>query len=650
LRTKSLPVSVRANSQRSSTPSRPLRSSGGTARSERRWLDIVATLLMVALIPALVLPYSNVEASLRRPTIVGRTVGANAGGVSILAVIAVRFDRPIAGISDKTFVLRDPRGSVVPSTVNYDASRYRAELLPIDALRPGQRYEATLSTAIRTPAGVAISAASWTFRTAHQPAKATRFLQARAMRFAPGRVTGIQVDARGRAVTSLTRWLTDYSWATADAKATIKGRSFYEIADGMWAGYFVPTAAIAHLRPSDQDRPTAPPQSRQPAEPSTDATASAAPRPTDAAAAPSPGDEPGAVSPLPTAATPSVAPATPAPPAPSGPVAGVWIGSQAVGQRPMSGAAWDSIVGAAQGATPNGANLADMNSNHDMATLAAAIVAVRTNNAGMRAKAIAALHGAIGTEGNQRWLDITRNLGGYIIAADLLDVRSGPVHAWISSYKTRTQPHNNEGHPVTLRQNAWSSGSNASAQAGFVHAALAVYLSDQAELAWGWNGFRRYAGDRSSPHRMGSNDSSWQVKPSDPVGIQDAGATRDGHRLDGAIGNDMSRGGTFQWPPGMTDYPWVGLMGAVPAAVVYARAGYPAWTVGDSALLRAATYLRELSLDRDPAWYDAERAPQAKHLLNVAYGLGYPARLPTGVGQTIGFTDWTHPDQSSIGR
>jgi hypothetical protein len=331
-------------------------------------------------------------------------------------------------------------------------------------------------------------------------------------------------------------------------------------------------------------------------------------------------------------------------------VAGVWIGAQAVAERPTSGAAWDSIVSAAREATADGANLADMNSNHDSATLAAALVAVRTGKADHRQRAMAALEGAIGTEGNQRWLDIMRNLGGYIIAADLLDVRSGPVHAWISSYKTRTQPHNNEGHPVTLRQNAWSSGSNASAQAGFVHAAMAAYLGDAQELAWGWNGFRRYAGDRSSPHRLGSNDSAWQVKPSDPVGIQDAGATKNGCRLDGAIGNDMSRGGAFSCDPGMTDYPWVGLMGAVPAAVVYARAGYPAWTVADSALLRAADYLHELSRTADTSWYDAERAPQAKHLLNVAYGLGYPAPLPTGVGQTIGFTDWTHPDRSSIGR
>ena len=149
---------------------------------------------------------------------------------------------------------------------------------------------------------------------------------------------------------------------------------------------------------------------------------------------------------------------------------------------------------------------------------------------------------------------------------------------------------------------------------------------------------------------MSSNDDSWQVKPSDPVGIQDAGATRDGHRLDGAIANDMSRGGTFAGDPGLTDYPWVGMMGAVPAAVVYARAGYPAWTVADAALLRAADYLYQLSRTADPSWYEGDTAAPAKHLLNVAYGLGFPAHLPTGAGQTIGFTDWTHSVPAAVNR
>ncbi len=331
-------------------------------------------------------------------------------------------------------------------------------------------------------------------------------------------------------------------------------------------------------------------------------------------------------------------------------MAGIWIGSQALAQRPMSGAGWDSLLAAAQGATPNGANLADQDSQHDAATLAAALVAARTGKASDRQRAVDALHGAIGTEAGTRWLAIGRNLGAYVIAADVLGIRSGPIYDWLHGFLSRQLAHNNEGHPVTLRQSAWNSGSNASAQEGFVHAALAAYVGNGAELAWGWNAFRRYAGDRSSPHAIVINSTYWQERPGDPVGIQNRGATKDGCRLDGAISNDMYRGGEDACRPGYTQYPWVGLNGAVPAAVIFARAGYPAWTVGDAALLRAADYLwwaRQTT--GNAAWYDTERSA-VKHLLNVAYGLGYPARLPTGPEQTVGFTDWTHPDPASLGR
>lgn len=337
-------------------------------------------------------------------------------------------------------------------------------------------------------------------------------------------------------------------------------------------------------------------------------------------------------------------------PIPAGPGVGIWIGSQALAQRPMSGAAWNSLVAAAEGATPNGANLSDQDSNHDVATLAAALVAARTGVAKDRQRAIAALEGAIGTEQGTRWLAIGRNLGAYVIAADVLDIRSGPVHDWLRGFLTKRLAHNNDGGSIMLRESAWSSGSNASAQEGFVHAALAAYFGDSGELAWAWNGFRRYAGDRTSPHRMSSNSSYWQADPSDPVGIQNRGATKDGCRLDGAISNDMSRGGEDACVPGYTQYPWVGLNGAVPAAVILARAGYPAWTVGDAALFRAADYLAWLpTVTANPEWYDDGRAAQLKHLLNVAYDLQAPLHLPTGVGQTVGFTDWTHPDRASVG-
>jgi hypothetical protein len=349
-------------------------------------------------------------------------------------------------------------------------------------------------------------------------------------------------------------------------------------------------------------------------------------------------------SPVPTAtATPApTATATPVPVAVSAPTgAGIWISSSQLMSKPMSGAAWDAI--AAQRLVGTGANLADQNSNHDVQTLGAALYAARTGDAATRARVIAALESAIGTEKGARWLAIGRNLGAYALAADLMGIHSGPIHNWLASFNTIKLAHNNNGTPITFRQSAWGSGSNASAQEGFAHAALNAYLGNRAELDWSWNAFRRYVGDRSSPHKISSNSDSWQQIPSDPVGIQNKGATKNGIRLDGAISNDMSRGGDFKWPPGYTAYPWVGLEGAVPAAVIFERAGYRAFAHQDAALGRAAAYLWFLRVETgDANWYDASRAKDIKHLLNAFYSLNYPAASPAGAGRTVGYTDWTH--------
>jgi hypothetical protein len=319
----------------------------------------------------------------------------------------------------------------------------------------------------------------------------------------------------------------------------------------------------------------------------------------------------------------------------------VWISISELQHRPMSGAAWERVVSAAEGAG-TGANVSDQDSGHDQDTLAAAIYAARTGQG--RDRAIAALQSAIGTEQGGRWLAVGRNLTAYIISADLLGIRSGPIFNWLASFRTMRLEHDNTGKPITFRQAAWSSGSNASSQEGAAYVALAVYLGDREMLGWSWNAFRRYAGDRTSPHHLTSNSDAWQQVPADPVGIQNAGATKSGCSIDGAISNDMSRGSEDVCDPGYTQYPWVGLEGAVPAAMILSRAGYPAWDVSSQALRRAAVYLMQLRQQSGNAeWYDGSRAPEIKHLLNRQYGLGYPVSYPVGAGRTVGFTDFTHP-------
>jgi hypothetical protein len=174
---------------------------------------------------------------------------------------------------------------------------------------------------------------------------------------------------------------------------------------------------------------------------------------------------------------------------------------------------------------------------------------------------------------------------------------------------------------------------------GWVHAALSVYLKDQAALEWGWMAFRRYCGDRTSTWKMGT-EAAWQAIPEDGVGIQNLDATKNGIKIDGAIGNDMIRSNPVPVAnlvyTSHSAYPWVGLNGAILAAEIFFRQGYPAYSIADRAIFRAATYLKNLG----NVWYDGTTRKDVKFLINKRYGVAYPFSAPVGANGLAGFTDW----------
>jgi len=353
-------------------------------------------------------------------------------------------------------------------------------------------------------------------------------------------------------------------------------------------------------------------------------------------------------------------------PASSTPAApGVWIGKDERMTRATSGAAWTEVLNDAN-ASPGTANIADQDNKHDAYTLAAALVAVRTGQATYRTKAIRGIRDAMGTEFNSgtRWLAISRNLLAYVVAADILDLRAdgnassdgSVIHAWIRGWLTKDLPDNNSSTPRRFRP--FASGSNADAQEGACYAAVAAYLGDDAALTRAWNAFRRYAGDPSAPDNEHIDlakglEFGWAHSSSSPFAINPRGTTkvvpsgRPGagttQRIDGAIINDMRRGGYFQHPPGWTQYPWTGLMGFVPAAVILQRAGYPAFEVADRAVLRTHEYLWWLrNATGNVDWFDGDRGSEVVQLVNHYYRTTYPVTHPVTVGHTIGYTDFTH--------
>ena len=342
---------------------------------------------------------------------------------------------------------------------------------------------------------------------------------------------------------------------------------------------------------------------------------------------------------------------------------GIWIGRADLMRRLTSGRDWEELLSDAR--RPHGpANIADQDSRHDVFTLAAALVCVRIGE--YCEKAEQGIVDAMGTESAARWLAVGRNLGAYVIAADLLDLREGgaggtrgaSVERWLQSFMTKTLPDNNTGVPRQLIP--FETGANASAQEGFVYTALAAYLGDERALGRAWDAFRTFVCDPAAPDREGIDLSrpvadGWAHDALRPCAINPAGSAKviatgaagvsaRALRLDGAIIADMRRGGVFGLRPTFTAYPWVGLEGVVPAAVILERAGYPAFEVADRALLRAHEYLWYLrTMTGDERWFDGSRAREIVHLVNVVYGVSFPITQTIGAGRTVGYTGWTHP-------
>jgi hypothetical protein len=305
--------------------------------------------------------------------------------------------------------------------------------------------------------------------------------------------------------------------------------------------------------------------------------------------------------------------------------------------RPTSGAAWTALKARADSAigTPD---LANQDESADVTTLAKALVFVRLGTASYRSDVIAALHRVPGTEAGGRTLALGRNLPGYVIAADLIDLQAvdptfdrNTFRPWLRSLLTESLS------GMTLVQTHERRPNNWGTHAGAARAAIAAYLGDSAELARTAAVFRGWLGDRTSYASFTYGDLSWQCDPTHPVGIDPVGCSRLGVALDGALPEEMRRGGTLQWPPAATDYAWEGMQGAVLQAELLRVQGYDTWGWGNKALLRATRFLYERA--RWPATGDDTWQPW---LIDARYGTSYHAAAPSRSGKNFGFTDWLY--------
>jgi Alginate lyase len=304
---------------------------------------------------------------------------------------------------------------------------------------------------------------------------------------------------------------------------------------------------------------------------------------------------------------------------------------------PTSGPAWAQLRewAARTGVTPR---IRDQNDDADLVVLAKAFVYGRTEDASFRRQAASLIRAAVGTERGGRTLALARNLPGYVIAADVIDLASyDPTfdrtvfRPWLRALLTEKLSGDTLTTTDELRPNNWGT------HAGASRVAIAMYLGDAAQLDRAATVFRGWLGNRSAYAGFDWGSLAWQCDPAHPVGINPAGCRRDGHSLDGVLPDDQRRSGGFRWPPPKENYVWEALQGALLEAELLGRAGYPAWSWSDEALLRAVTWLN--TVDGFPASGDDSWMPW---LVDRRYGTSFRGRAPAQPGKNFGFTDWLY--------
>lgn len=322
------------------------------------------------------------------------------------------------------------------------------------------------------------------------------------------------------------------------------------------------------------------------------------------------------------------------------PYRGIWISADELACLKTTGVAWEALKEAAERPL-DPPELRDQDDNTDVFVLARALVYARTGEPRYREGVIEALRAVTfeRSEEGGRVLALARNLPGYVIAADLINLPAvdpdldRAFRDRLREMRTKSLDGRTLVEIHEVRPNNWGT------HAGAARLAVAVYLGEEQEIARVAQIFKGWTGDRSAYAGFKFRELWWQADPRQPVAVNPVGALKDGHLIDGALPEEMRRGGPFQWPPGETGYPWEALQGAVVQANILSRLGYPAWEWEDRAVLRAVRFLYSIGwpAEGDDEWQ--------VWLINAVYGTDFPAVTPARPGKNMGWTDWTHGER-----
>lgn len=314
----------------------------------------------------------------------------------------------------------------------------------------------------------------------------------------------------------------------------------------------------------------------------------------------------------------------------------IWISADEISGLATNGAQWENLLEDA--GYQESSNISDQENRANVYTMAKALVYARTGNSIYKTDVIDACSDAIDSESGGSSLALGRNLGGFIIAADLVDLPQADdmlFRDWL-----RTMLTNNMSDSLSLTSAHESRADDTGTHAGGARAAIAVYLQEWDELDDVKKVFKGWTGDRTS-HTFtyyGTND-TWQVDTNSPVGINPKNAMIGTNSVDGVLPVAMQESGDFVWPPPQGDYAYEALQGALLQAVILDRAGYDVWEWQDEALMRAYHWMDKKAKTRaegDDSWQP--------FLVNHYYDTNLPTQVTSAHGKNIAPTDWTHPD------
>lgn len=322
---------------------------------------------------------------------------------------------------------------------------------------------------------------------------------------------------------------------------------------------------------------------------------------------------------------------------------GIWLSQQELAALATNGPAWHGLISAAA-EDCRAPDLSNQNDPTNTCVLAKALVEARTGSPRYRREVSAAIASLVhGGSYEGRALALGRELAAYVIAADLIDLKTHDSRLdQLFRSKIRgllTTP--TSGGPATLTECQERRPNNWGTHCGASRAAVAAYLGDRIELARVARVFKGFLGDRQSYAGFSYGDLSWQCDPAHPVGIN-PNCLRGGHSLSGVLPDDQRRRGPYSWPPAKENYVYEALQGALVQAVVLQRSGYDVFNWQDKALLRAFVWLQTQAsypASGDDTWQI--------HLINHYYHTNFPAPSPSRPGKNMGWTDWTHPQSTA---